>query len=84
MDKKEQNVEVVVVGGGISGIAAAVALQVLLVVFDQVVLTFLSLNKEEGFQVVLLEARQRLGGRVCTVQVVQSSFRTSRRFKSSS
>ena len=30
MDKKEQNVEVVVVGGGISGIAAAVALQVLL------------------------------------------------------
>ena len=84
MDKKEQNVEVVVVGGGISGIAAAVALQVLLVVFDQVVLTFLFLNKEEGFQVVLLEARQRLGGRVCTVQVVQSSFRTSRRFKSSS
>jgi len=50
MNKKEQNVEVVVVGGGISGIAAAVALQ------------------EEGFQVVLLEARQRLGGRVCTVQ----------------
>ena len=84
MDKKEQNVEVVVVGGGISGLAAAVTLQVLLVVFDQVVLTFLSLNKEEGFQVVLLEARQRLGGRVCTVQVVQSSFRTSRRFKSSS
>ena len=30
MNKKEQNVEVVVVGGGISGIAAAVALQVLL------------------------------------------------------
>ena len=84
MDKKEQNVDVVVVGGGISGLAAAVALQVLLVVLDQVVLTFLFLNKEEGFQVVLLEARQRLGGRVCTVQVVQSSFRTSRRFKSSS
>ena len=30
MNKKEQNVEVVVVGGGISGIAAAVALQVFL------------------------------------------------------
>ena len=30
MDKKEQNVDVVVVGGGISGIAAAVALQVFL------------------------------------------------------
>ena len=44
MDKKEQNVEVVVVGGGISGLAAAVALQVLLVVLDQVVLAFLFLN----------------------------------------
>ena len=72
MDKKEQNVEVVVVGGGISGLAAAVALQVLLVVFDQVVLTFLFSNKEDGFQVVLLEARQRLGGRICTVQVTDA------------
>ena len=74
MDKKEQNVEVVVVGGGISGLAAAVTLQVSLVVLDQVVLTLLFSNKEGGFQVVLLEARQRLGGRICTMQVVQSSF----------
>ena len=30
------------------------------------------LLKEAGIQVVLLEARQRLGGRICTVEVGES------------
>ena len=78
-----EDAEVVIVGGGISGLSAAVALQVkihfvfglhcfspgikrYILFWDCTVLVWL---KEAGVQVVLLEARERLGGRICTVQV---------------
>ena len=78
-----EEAEVVIVGGGISGLSAAVALQVKIhfvfglhcfssgikrsiLFWDCTVLVWL---KEAGVQVVLLEARERLGGRICTVQV---------------
>ena len=64
----EERAEVVVVGGGISGLSAAVALQVTYCTFQLDCLRKKFL-KEAGIQVVLLEARQRLGGRICTVEV---------------
>ena len=69
----EERTEVVVVGGGISGLSAAVALQVRSI-FELHCLgkKRMVLFKEAGIQVVLLEARQRLGGRICTVEVGES------------
>ena len=69
----EERTEVVVVGGGISGLSAAVTLEVRSI-FELHCLgkKQMFLLEEAGIQVVLLEARQRLGGRICTVEVGES------------
>ena len=66
----EERTEVVVVGGRISGLSAAVTLQVRSIFgLHSCVKKHMLLLKGAGIQVVLLEARQRLGGRICTVEV---------------